>query len=78
MKSLSIFDVQDINKLLKENKYNYELKLKDVCGSQTLSFIGNDLSITSEMLCDLANTILKIKFITLYPSSINPYNVLIK
>lgn len=78
MKSLSIFDVQNINTTLKDKQIPYTLKLKDVCGSQSLTFIGDDTTITSEYLCDIANLILKEKYIELYPSSINPYNILIR
>ena len=36
MKTISIFQVQDINNLLKERQFDYILKLRDACGSQSL------------------------------------------
>lgn len=36
MKTISIFQVQDINNLLKQKNYDYTLKLHDACGSQSL------------------------------------------
>lgn len=78
MKSISIFDVQNINQLFKDKNIPYILKLKDVCGSQSLTFIGDDLSYSSESLCELANTIVKDKYIEIYPSTINPYNLLLR
>ena len=78
MKTISIFDVQNINSLLKENNKEYVLKLKDVCGSQslTLECMGNIEDI--EVLCTIINAYLKTQHIELYPSTINPYNLLIK
>ena len=36
MKTISIFQVQDINNLLNQNNYDYVLKLNDTCGNQSL------------------------------------------
>ena len=38
MKTISIFQVQDINNLLKQKNYDYILKLRDTCGSQSLFY----------------------------------------
>lgn len=72
MKNLSIFDVQDINTLLKDNQLDYILKLKDTCGNQAISLecVGEKANI--ENICDLINIFLKKKHIQVRPGRINP------
>lgn len=72
MKNLSIFDVQDINTVLKDNHFDYILKLKDTCGSQAISLecIGNAADI--ENICQVINTFLKKKHLQVSPGKINP------
>ena len=59
MKTISIFQVQDINNLLKQKNYDYTLKLHDACGSQSLFLQchGNNCDINE--LCDVINDYLK-------------------
>ena len=47
MKTISIFQVQDINNLLKQKNYDYTLKLHAACGSQSLflQYHGNNCDI---------------------------------
>ena len=40
MKTISIFQVQDINNLLKEHEFDYILKLRDACNDQSLSILN--------------------------------------
>lgn len=75
MKTLSIFDVQDINEALKKEKYDYVLRLKDVCGSQALTLECMGKSAAIESLCACVNTCLKDKYIQVQPGTINPYNI---
>lgn len=77
MKSVSTFDVLDINQLFKQQNIDYILKLKDTCGSQSLSLecLGEEEDI--EKLCDIINAFLKTKYIQVKPSSINPTNLVI-
>ena len=78
MKTISIFQVQDINYLLKQKNYDYTLKLHDACGSQSLFLQchGNNCDINE--LCDVINDYLKNDYIKVFPGSINPYNIIIK
>lgn len=78
MKTISIFQVQDINNLLKQKNYDYTLKLHDACGSQSLFLQcrGNNCDINE--LCDVINDYLKNDYIKVFPGSINPYNIIIK
>ena len=62
MKTISIFQVQDINNLLKERQFDYILKLRDACGSQSLY-----LECTGEN-----------DYLQVIPGTINPYNLLLK
>lgn len=78
MKTISIFDIQEINNIFKNKNISCKLKLRDVCGSQTLFFVIENDEIKSQILCNIANEYLKEKFMEIYPSSINPYNVLIR
>lgn len=78
MKTLSLFDVQDINDILKSKPYDYILKLKDVCGSQALSLECTGNTVPADELCNFINTHLKQKFFTLVPGNINPYHVIVK
>ena len=75
MKTISIFQVQDINNLLKQKNYDYTLKLHDACGSQSLFLQchGNNCDINE--LCDVINDYLKNDYIKVFPGSINPYNI---
>ncbi|WP_278854038.1 RDAC family protein [Thomasclavelia spiroformis] len=77
MKTISIFQVQDINNLLKQKNYDYTLKLHDACGSQSLFLQchGNNCDINE--LCDVINDYLKNDYIKVFPGSINPYNIII-
>ncbi|WP_249028971.1 RDAC family protein [Tannockella kyphosi] len=77
MKSMSTFDVLDINNLFKQQNIDYILKLKDACGSQSLTLVCTGKEIEIGELCDIINTFLKPKFIQIKPSSINPYNLII-
>lgn len=77
MKSISTFDVLDINNLLKQNNIDYLLKLKDACGSQALSLqcFGEEKDI--QEICDIINVFLKPKYIQVKPGSVVPTNLLI-
>lgn len=77
MKTISIFDVQNINHLLKENNKDYILKLKDVCGSQSLFLECVGTTEDIHILCTIINNYLKDKYITIQPGSINPYNIVV-
>ena len=78
MKTISIFQVQDINNLLKQKNYDYILKLKDTFGSQSLFLqcIGNDAYINE--LCSIINEFLKNEYLEVAPGIINPYNLILK
>lgn len=78
MKIISIFQVQDINKLLKENNYDYILKLNDVCGSQSLTLQCNGKTTDIDELCKLINNYLKNDYLSVTPGLINPYNLILK
>ena len=77
MKTISIFQVQDINNLLKQKNYDYILKLRDTCGSQSLFLqcIGNDADINE--LCSIINEFLKNEYLEVAPGIINPYNLIL-
>lgn len=77
MKTISIFDVQNINALLKENKKDYVLKLKDACGSQSLYLECVGVTEDIRVLCTIINTYLKQQHIEIQPGTINPYNIFI-
>lgn len=72
MKTLSIFDVQELNALLRNKKYAYKIKLKDACGSQSISLecLGEETDIKE--LCTVLNVFLKDKYIQVQPGNINP------
>lgn len=78
MKTISIFQVQDINKLLKENNYDYILKLNDACGSQSLTLQSNGNTADIDELCELINNYLKNDYLKVVPGPINPYNLILK
>lgn len=78
MKTISIFDVQNINTLLKEKNKEYVLKLKDVCGSQSLTLECIGITEDIRVLCTIINAYLKDKHIEIMPGTINPYNLIIK
>lgn len=59
MKTISIFQVQDINNLLKQNNYDYILKLHDTCGSQSLYLQCTGKTTGINELCNLINNYLK-------------------
>ena len=71
MKTISIFQVQDINNLLKQKNYDY-------CGSQSLFLqcTGNDADINE--LCSIINEFLKNEYLEVAPGIINPYNLILK
>ena len=71
---ITIFDIQNINKILQENKINYILKLKDVCGSQSLSLVGDE-DTDLETILSIINNYLKANHIKVTSSTINPYNL---
>ena len=73
MKTISIFQVQDINNLLKQNNYDYVLKLNDTCGNQSLYLQCTGKTTDINELCNLINNYLKV-----IPSTINPYNLTLK
>lgn len=77
MKTISIFDVQNINALLKENNKDYILKLKDVCGSPSLSLECVGITEDIHVLCTIINTYLKDKYVSIQPGAINPYNIIL-
>lgn len=78
MKTISIFQVQDINNLLKERQFDYILKLRDACGSQSpyLECTGEETDIN--ILCNVINELLKNDYLQVIPGTINPYNLLLK
>lgn len=78
MKTISIFQVQDINNLLKERQFDYILKLRDACGSQSLYLecAGEETDIN--ILCNVINELLKNDYLQVIPGTINPYNLLLK
>ena len=78
MKTISIFQVQDINNLLKQKNYDYTLKLHDACGSQSLFLQYHGSSCDINELCDVINDYLKKDYLKVHPGSINPYNISIK
>jgi hypothetical protein len=72
MKTISIFDVQDINQALQAQHFDYVLKMKDVCGNQAIALECHGEEADIQELCDLINTILKPKYIQVQPGTINP------
>ena len=78
MKTISIFQVQDINNLLKQKNYDYILKTHDACGSKSLFLqcTGNDADINE--LCSIINEFLKNEYLEVAPGIINPYNLILK
>lgn len=78
MKTLSLFDVQEINDILNNKPYDYVLKLKDVCGSQALSLECTGSVVSINELCDYINEHVSEHFFTVIPGTINPYQVTIK
>lgn len=78
MKTISIFQVQDINKLLKDHQYDYILKLRDACGSQSLYLECTGKKSNIDELCTLINEFLKKEYLQVVPGTIDPYNLLLK
>lgn len=78
MKTISIFQIQEINNILKEKNYDYTLKLHDTCGSQSLYLQckGNECDINE--LCNIINDYLKPHYLEIKPGLINPYHPIIK
>lgn len=78
MKTISIFQVQDINNLLKERQFDYILKLRDACGSQSLYLECTCEETDINILCNVINELLKNDYLQVIPGTINPYNLLLK
>lgn len=79
MKTISIFQVQDINNLLKERQFDYILKLRDACGSQSLYLECTGEETDINILCNnVINELLKNDYLQVIPGTINPYNLLLK
>lgn len=78
MRTLSIFDVQDINSLLKEKQFDYILKLKDACGNQAISLECTGKESPIQDICDVINVFLKTKYIQVSPGTINPLQLQVK
>ena len=78
MKTISIFQVQDINSLLKERQFDYILKLRDACGSQSLYLECTGEETDINILCNVINELLKNDYLQVIPGTINPYNLLLK
>ena len=78
MKTFSIFQVQDINNLLKERQFDYILKLRDACGSQGLYLECTGEETDINILCNVTNELLKNDYLQVIPGTINPYNLLLK
>lgn len=78
MKTISIFQVQDINNLLKERQFDYILKLRDACGSQSLYLECTGEKTDINILCNVINELLKNDYLQVIPGTINPYNLLLK
>ena len=78
MKTISIFQVQDINNLLKERQFDYILKLRDACGSQSLYLECTGEETDINILCKVINELLKNDYLQVIPGTINPYNLLLK
>lgn len=78
MKTISIFQVQDINNLLKERRFDYILKLRDACGSQSLYLECTGEETDINILCNVINELLKNDYLQVIPGTINPYNLLLK
>ena len=64
MKTISIFQVQDINNLLKERQFDYILKLRDACGSQSLYLECTGEETDINILCNVINELLKNRLFT--------------
>ncbi len=78
MKTISIFQVQNINDLLKQKNYDYTLKLCDTCGSQSLYLQCTGKSTNIDELCSIINIFLKNEYLEVIPGPINPYNLILK
>lgn len=78
MKTISIFQVQDINNLLKERQFDYILKLRDACSSQSLYLECTGEETDINILCNVINELLKNDYLQVIPGTINPYNLLLK
>lgn len=73
MKTISIFDVQDINTMLSNKNYDYILKLKDACGNLSLSLECTGKETDINELCEQINVVLKPKYVQVKPGTINPH-----
>lgn len=78
MKTISIFQVQNINNLLKQKNLDYILKLRDTCGSQSLYLQCTGKSADIDELCSIINEFLKNEYLEVIPGTINPYNLILK
>lgn len=78
MKTISIFQVQNINNLLKQKNYDYILKLRDTCGSQSLYLQCTGENTDIDELCNIINEFLKTEYLEVIPSTIDPYNLILK
>lgn len=78
MKTISIFQVQDINNLLTQNDYDYILKLHDTCGNQSLYLQCTGKTADVNELCNLINNYLKNDYLKVVPGTINQYNLTLK
>ncbi|WP_455683195.1 RDAC family protein [Thomasclavelia sp.] len=78
MKTISIFQVQDINNLLTQNDYDYILKLHDTCGNQSLYLQCTGKTEDVNELCNLINNYLKNDYLQVVPGTINQYNLTLK
>lgn len=78
MKTISIFQVQEINNLLKQNNYDYILKLHDTCGNQSLFLQCTGKSTDINELCNIINNYLKNEYLEVLPGIINPFNLILK
>ena len=81
MKTISIFQVQDINNLLKERQFDYILKLRDACGSQSLYLECTGEETDINILCNVINELLKndyLQVLIITISTITYYIIFIK
>lgn len=77
MKTISIFDVQDINKALQEHHFEYILKLKDACGNQSIYLECTGEKADIQELCKVINIVLKPKYVQVHPGTINPLQLIL-
>ena len=72
MKTITIFDVQEINSILNSQNYDYHLKMTDACGSPSLTLQCQGKEKDIQEICQVINDYLIDKHLQVIPGTINP------